>query len=88
MKYLPLIVLTLAGCGEMVGESNAINALQAEGWTQIQITGKHGISPHLVGGCSEEDAVAFKATGLNPAGKQSTATVCCGLVIKSCTIRH
>ncbi len=88
MFRLILIVLTLTGCGEMVSEDHAVNTLKAEGWTDIIVTAKHGISPHLVGGCGEDDSVAFEATGRNPAGKDSTATVCCGLIVKSCTIRH
>ncbi|NQV90151.1 hypothetical protein HQ487_01960 [Candidatus Uhrbacteria bacterium] len=85
---LILSFISLAACGEMVSEDNATRTLTAEGWTEVTVTGKHGISPHYVGGCGEDDSVAFKASGLNPAGVQSTATVCCGLIVKSCTIRH
>jgi hypothetical protein len=72
----------------MVSEDRAVNALQAEGWTQVNITDKYVMAAQFMGGCGDDDAVAFKATGNNPAGNPSTATVCCGLLVKSCTIRH
>lgn len=50
------------------------------------MTGKHGIAPEL-NGCAKGDAVAFDVHGKNAQGKTVHATVCCGLILKACTVR-
>lgn len=80
-------VLTV-GCGELVGNERAVETLKAEGYSDIHINAQHGISPHLVGGCGADDDVAFDATAKNPKGMTTDITVCCGVVIKGCTLRH
>ncbi len=78
----------LAGCcGEMVGKGEAVKTMENAGFTNVHVTGQHGIAPSF-NGCGVDDAVAFDVIGKNPAGKQVSATVCCGLVFKNCTIRY
>lgn len=83
-----LLAFVVAGCGEAVSDSRAREALTDEGYTGIAIKAQHGVSPHLIGGCGEDDAVAFDASAKNSVGKIVNVTVCCGLIIKGCTIRH
>lgn len=85
---LTALLVLCAACGECVSEDRAVRTLEAEGWKDVRVKAQHGISPHFIGGCSADDAVAFETEGTNPAGIRSTATVCCGLIVKSCTIRH
>ncbi len=79
--------LLLCGCGEMVGPTRAMEALRAAGYADITIKAQHGIAPTLYG-CANGDAVAFEASALNPRNERVMTTVCCGLVLKDCTIRH
>ena len=85
-KILVLFVLAIAACGEFVDDSRAVKAMEANGFTQVRVTGQHGMAPQW-NGCSKSDAVAFDVQGINQQQKQIYATVCCGLILKSCTIR-
>lgn len=76
------------GCGEFVSQDRAVKAATDEGYTHVTVTGQHGISPHYVGGCDSSDSVAFDVTATNNQQRRVSFTVCCGLVMKGCTIRH
>ena len=80
-------MILLCGCGEAVGKDRAKDTLEAAGYSDVKVTAQHGIAPALYG-CSDDDAVAFEAVATNPAGKRVATTVCCGLFLKSCTVRH
>lgn len=82
-----LVMGLLVGCGEMEENSRAVATMEAAGYSHVAVTGKHGMAASW-NGCSESDAVAFDVTATNPAGRRVTATVCCGLWGKGCTIRH
>jgi hypothetical protein len=77
----------LAGCGEMVDKDLAVQTMEKAGFKDVRVTAQHGINPTFYG-CGKDDAVAFNVSAQNPTGKQVTATVCCGLVFKNCTIRY
>ncbi len=81
-------ILGLPGAGEFVSADRAQETLKAEGARDAHITAKHSISPHWVGGCGGDDAVAFTADVLNVTGERVTIRVCCGLWRKGCTIRY
>jgi hypothetical protein len=83
-----MILGTLAGCGEAVSPGRAKKALENEGYTEVLIKEQHGMAPGLYGCDAKSDAVAFDAEAVNVRGKRVTVTVCCGLVLKGCTIRH
>lgn len=51
------------------------------------ITNRHEISPHMIGGCGDDDELASDVTAKNPAGRTVSFTVCCGWPSKGCTIR-
>lgn len=80
-------LLLMVGCGEMVDEDRAVKTAEANGFTQVRVAKQHGLAPGLYG-CAKDDAVAFDVEGTNVAGKRAQMTVCCGLVLKGCTIRH
>lgn len=84
---IALLISSTFGCGVIVDESTGAAALNAEGWSEVNVTEKHFIVP-LFYGCDKNDSVAFEARGLNPAGRPSSAVVCCGAFFKGCTIRH
>lgn len=81
MKKLILVlglVFTIAACTD---EPNAQRILEANGFTNIEMTGYSFFS------CSEKDAqsTGFIATG--PTGKQVKGSVCSGIFFKNSTIR-
>lgn len=84
---LTVIALLTVGCGEFVDDSRALKAVETAGYTKAVITGKHGMAAGW-NGCGKDDAVAFDIAATNPIGKPVAITVCCGLWMKSCTIRQ
>jgi hypothetical protein len=84
MKYVNrtiaagLLVFGLASCTD---PDNATRILEANGFTNIEITGYSWFS------CSEKDAqsTGFKAVG--PTGVKVEGAVCSGLFFKNSTIR-
>lgn len=74
------IALFASAC--VVDSDAARKTLDEAGYTDIQIDGYSPLS------CGEEDysATAFCARNVN--GKVACGVVCCGLVMKQCTIRH
>lgn len=82
--FLFTAALAISGCVE---PSRAVSAMESAGYTNITVTDRHDFAPEFAG-CSESDGVAFDVTATNPAGKRTTATVCCGYWLKGCTIRH
>lgn len=72
-----LVLAFLVGC---TNPSAARNALESSGYTHVEMTGAGWF------GCGESETVdGFKA--LNPAGLLVTGKVCCGLLLKGCTVR-
>lgn len=86
--YALLIVVSLTfGCGRgvLVGKDVAVRTLEAQGFTEIQVTDN---SWFAVGwrGCDQNDAARLTAVAKNPAGKKVTVYVCAGF-FKGGTIR-
>ena len=79
MKILMVLVacIFIFGC---TNESGAKNALDNEGYTQIQIT---GWSPFH---CGDRDLTSTGFRAMNARGKPVSGVVCCG-ILKNCTIR-
>lgn len=61
-------------------EDRSRRALEAQGFTQIDMTGYDMFS------CGEDDTFSTGFIATNPNGNRVTGTVCCGW-IKDCTIR-
>lgn len=96
MKLWPFllasVVIVLAICGLVVLFSGTADsdmgkhALEESGWKDVYIT-ESGATLWGLQGCANDDSVYFEATGKNPAGQDAHALVCCGLFLKSCTVR-
>lgn len=81
MKKIALIaiaVLALSGCSDA---KTARHALDAEGYTDIEITGWSPFS------CSDDDTFSTGFVATNSKGKRVRGTVCSGILFKNATIR-
>jgi hypothetical protein len=88
MKYFFVIsaaFILLAGCGALVNDSNTIRAVEAQGYSNIQINNKHVMFVDWCG-CGNDDDAAYEMTATNPAGKQVNIIACAG-ISKGVTIR-
>jgi hypothetical protein len=72
--------------GAWVDKSEAVRALETQGYSNIQISDHNWF---FVGfrGCENSDAAQFYANATNPAGKQVRLFVCVGWPFKGATIR-
>jgi len=88
-KYLLalLVLVGLGGCGYLVDEDTAIQAAVSSGLREVQVLDKHRLAPAWYG-CGSDDHAAFEIRGTNAQGKRVNATVCCGALLKGCTIRY
>lgn len=81
--YTPLIstiaVLALSGCG--VPEADAKRAIEAHGITNVEIGG------YAFWGCSEDDKLRSKWTGIGSNGQPISGVICGGLLFKGYTVR-
>lgn len=77
----------VASCGYMVDEDEVIRAAEKQGYSNIEITAGHQISPKWFGGCSDSDDAAFDAIATNSLGHRVDITICAGWPFKGVTIR-
>lgn len=73
--------------GVFVNQSEAVNALETQGFKDVQITDKDIIFLSWRG-CSETDAAKFEATATNSNGQRVNLFVCSGWPFKGSTIRN
>lgn len=75
---LGFILTASAGCTDA---ASSVSTLESAGFKDIHIVG------YSYFGCSEDDTfhTAFVAT--NASGKEVHGIVCCGMIMKGCTIR-
>lgn len=72
--------------GNFVSDSDAIRSAQAAGYSDVKVVSKDFLTPGW-SGCSEHDAVTFKARAKNAAGAPVTILICMGWPLKGATIR-
>ncbi|GAA5562154.1 hypothetical protein Asch02_03673 [Acinetobacter schindleri] len=79
-KFLTVIFISLVfiGCSS---SNDAINALKANGFTDIQTDG------HAFFACSKDDTISTKFTAKNKDGQKVKGAVCSGW-LKGATIRY
>ncbi len=88
---IPLIILGLIIVAEFGGifvpESEAVNALQVQGFKDVKIEDK---DVFLLSwrGCSSSDAAKFDAVATNANGQRVNLYVCSGWPFKGSTIRN
>lgn len=73
-----LLLCLVIGC---TSDDQTIETLQKAGYTDIEPGSWAPFS------CSDDDTVKTSFRAKNPAGQTVTGVVCCGLILKSCTIR-
>lgn len=74
------------GRGAFASQNVAIRALEAQGFSNIQIV-DHAWFAVGFRGCDKNDAARFTAKATNPAGKPTQVYVCTGVFFKGGTIR-
>lgn len=75
---LSLLALSLTACSN---HGDAVKALEAQGFTDVQTTGWSAFA------CSKDDFYSTGFTATNPQGKRVSGTVCSGMLFKNATIR-
>lgn len=94
-KLLTILILSavvFGGCASASSPTNrqptaektrAEHVLEENGYENINITGA------AILGCSEDDSIFTSKhfTAKNSAGNNVEGTVCCGLLLKGCTVR-
>ena len=84
---LAFFVCLVLGMGECApGPEEAVSTLRTMGFSDVKVTDSHPYFPSWAG-CSDSDRVAHDATATNAAGQRVNVVVCCGLVLKGCTVR-
>lgn len=83
---IALVAVAAFSRGFIVDENVAVRALETQGFSNIEITGKNWVVPFLVG-CDKNDAVRFTARAKNSLGKTVDVMVCAGWPFKGATVR-
>ncbi len=78
MKRTILFGLFALACTD---ESGARKALNAQGFSDIEITGWDALS------CGKDDTSSTGFRAKNVKGERVEGVVCCGLLFKNCTVR-
>lgn len=73
------VVFTLVNLSSCTDEAAARRTLDDEGYTDVQITGFRWF------GCGDDTSTGF--TAKNTKGKPVDGVVCCGYLMKACTVR-
>lgn len=81
-----ILAIFLVSAGSFVDESVAVDALQKQGFADINITKKEWLFVGLRG-CSEDDSVKFTAIAKNPRNETVEVYVCSGWLFKGSTVR-
>ena len=63
-------------------EPSTTETLRKAGYTEIKTGGWDPLA------CSDGDFFATRFRATNPTGTNADGTVCCGFLLKGCTIRH
>jgi hypothetical protein len=72
-------------CNATGDTAQATHVLAEAGWSDVAV--EHSGVAWGWEGCAKGDSVFYEARGTNPAGKPARALVCCGAIVKACTVR-
>ena len=85
------VVLLLGGtslyCLRQPDDLGCRTARIAAGWQACVEREHRVVAVGLTSGCSAEDAHAYEVVGVAADGRPAEAVVCCGAVVKACTVR-
>ena len=86
MKQLLIGLVLVVGCGYFVGEERPRKAAEDMGFTAVTVTSRSVV---LSGwnGCGKDDGVEFDAVATNVNKAKVNLTICCGAILKGCTVR-
>ena len=82
----PLLFIFLLFRGAFVSQDVAVRAVEALGFSDIQVT-DHSWFAVGMRGCDGKDAARFTVQAKNTTGKKVGVYVCSGLVFKGATVR-
>lgn len=77
-RALALLLFSLASCTD---DAATVRTLRSAGFTDITTTG------YSAWACGEDDSFATGFRAKNPQGQLVEGTVCCGFMVKGCTVR-
>lgn len=85
--FVIVIVFLIGGRGMLVDEQVAIDTMEAQGFTNVEVTDKAWL---FVGyrGCGSDDTTRFEVTATNSNGQQVDCLVCADWPFKGATIRY
>jgi len=81
-----VIAVTEFSCGNSIPQERAVNALRANGFTDVEVT-KRSVVFVSLRGCDKSDNVKFDAMVTNSRGERVHVIVCGG-IFKGMTIRY
>lgn len=62
-----------------------LRAVESSGYTNVKVLSGSSFAPFS--GCSDSDGLTYKAEATNAQGARVKLLVCCGAVVKACTVR-
>jgi len=86
-KLIILFFVFLTSCGVFVDKQEAVDILEKNGFTDVEVQASHFLFPKFWG-CSKEDDVAFSCFAKNQQGRVVSVVVCSGFPFKKSTIRY
>ena len=82
-----VFVFLVGGRGMLVDEQVAINTMEAQGFTDVEVISKAWFFVGLRG-CGGDDAARFEVTATNSNGQRVDCLVCADWPFKGATIRY
>ncbi len=80
-------LVAVVGWSLTMPETVAIEALEKQGFTNVEIVARYPMVIASFMGCGEDDIVAFKATAVNSQGQEVTDVTACVGLFKGVTTR-
>jgi len=88
MKIIILaLCIIIGGCGAFVDNNDAIEAMEAQGFSDVVILSKSILFVSFRG-CTDQDAAVYSMRATNTFGKSVDVIVCVGWPFKGATIRY
>lgn len=81
------LVLSIAPLGAFVPDQEICDSLYVLGYEGCRVTNRNVWTPRLTGGCGAGDAISAAVATTNPRGNTVSILVCCGYIMKGCTVR-
>jgi hypothetical protein len=83
---LAAAVLSSAGCGLLVSDSDTVEAVAKQGYSDVHILHIHPFFASFFG-CSNGDVAVYKMSAMNSLGRRVNLIACAGWPFKAVTVR-